>query len=225
MEIIWEGMSKGEFGLRVQFASICFLCSWAMELPSKAPLSTNMSMSVCLRDPCINPIKMGRDRRPIYLRQCSSTIRRGGLYLVCMTSGHLIERLDLSGKWFGVVSRTCFQKTRGGKPFFKYLFFIRDICIWVVCGFAWFQERIPKRHVFKNDWIACSKFDDHYELESQHNWGDLYDHITFTIIFTLTIDKIFTQALKSHDKLATTWIWIRRSSSSNHMFPILEEVG
>ena len=37
---------------------------------------------------------------------------------------------------------------------------------------VWLQEQIPKkRHVFKRDWIACSKYINKSRLISQHNWG------------------------------------------------------
>ena len=57
--------------------------------------------------------------------------------------------------------------------------------MWVWCG-----SRIPKGHVFKRDWVACSKYDNHYECKSQHNWGKgggLYDHLKGMRVFTLIV--------------------------------------
>jgi hypothetical protein len=44
------------------------------------------------------------------------------------------------------------------------------------------QERIPNRHVFKRDWTTCSKYDNHWRLDNQHQGigGNLYDQLMST---------------------------------------------
>ena len=48
----------------------------------------------------------------------------------------------------------------------------------------------------------CSKYDNRSRLNSQHNWRDLYDHLTSTRIFTLRINKIFIWAPKIMRQMA-----------------------
>ena len=43
---------------------------------------------------------------------------------------------------------------------------------------------------------------------SQHDWGDLYDHLLSTKIFTLIIYKIIIGAPKIMRKVSTASIWI-----------------
>jgi hypothetical protein len=38
---------------------------------------------------------------------------------------------------------------------------------------------------------VCSKYVNHFRLNSQHNWGDLYDHFMSMSIFNLMLNKIF----------------------------------
>ena len=45
--------------------------------------------------------------------------------------------------------------------------------------------------MFEKDWTACLEYDNHARLNSQHNWGDLYDHLMSMRIFTLIMNKIF----------------------------------
>jgi hypothetical protein len=45
-------------------------------------------------------------------------------------------------------------------------------------------------------WTICSKHANHYRLNNQHNWEDLYDHLVSIRIFTLTMNKIFIWAPK-----------------------------
>ena len=56
-------------------------------------------------------------------------------------------------------------------------FLFLDTSMWVVCGWVWFQERIPKWHVLKRDWTTCSKYDNHFRFNNQHVWRGLYDHL------------------------------------------------
>ena len=49
--------------------------------------------------------------------------------------------------------------------------FLMSTPIWVVCGLVWLQEWTPKIHVFKRDWISCSKYDNHSRLGRQHDLG------------------------------------------------------
>ena len=48
-----------------------------------------------------------------------------------------------------------------------------------------------ERHLFKRDWTASSEYDKHSRLNNHHTWGDLYDHLMSTSIFTLIMSKIF----------------------------------
>jgi len=57
--------------------------------------------------------------------------------------------------------------------------------------FEWYVVRCgsknidSKGHVFERDWTTCSEYDSHSRLNSVGNWGDLYDHLMSTRIFTL----------------------------------------
>ena len=42
-----------------------------------------------------------------------------------------------------------------------------------------------KKPMFERDWITCSKYFDHSRLNNQH------DHSVNTIVFTLTMKKMF----------------------------------
>ena len=54
----------------------------------------------------------------------------------------------------------------------------------MACVLAWLQEWVPYRpHVFKSGSTTCSKYDDHYRFNIQHNWEDLSDHLMNTKIF------------------------------------------
>ena len=55
----------------------------------------------------------------------------------------------------------------------------------------------------------------HSMLKSQQNWGDLYDHLMSTTLFTLVMNKVIRWALNMMRKVATALIWICRPSSSN----------
>ena len=35
------------------------------------------------------------------------------------------------------------------------------------------QTNTKKTYVFKGDWTTCSKYDNRYRFNIQHNWGDL----------------------------------------------------
>ena len=45
--------------------------------------------------------------------------------------------------------------------------------------------------MFEGDWTKCSKYVEHSKLNSQHDWGDLYDRLPSTEIFTLIMNEIF----------------------------------
>ena len=52
----------------------------------------------------------------------------------------------------------------------RLLILISHLCL----SYMWFgvaQGHVPKRQVFKRDWIVCSKYDNHSRLNSQHDWG------------------------------------------------------
>jgi hypothetical protein len=46
----------------------------------------------------------------------------------------------------------------------------------------------------KRDWTMRSKYDNHFKLNSQHNWGNLFDHAPNTRMSTLIMSKIFIRA-------------------------------
>ena len=70
-------------------------------------------------------------------------------------------------------------------------------------GLVWFQEWIPKGHVFRRDQVPCSKYNNHSRCKSQHNWGGgLYDHLMRTRIFTLMMNNTFIEALEKRRKLS-----------------------
>ena len=63
----------------------------------------------------------------------------------------------------------------------------------MVCGLVRLQEQISKRHMFKRDWIACSKYGFYYRFDSQHDQvgkSVIYDHQLNTRIFTLMMNEI-----------------------------------
>ena len=47
--------------------------------------------------------------------------------------------------------------------------------------FEWYVhllwEHIPRRHMFKKNWIMCSKDDKHLKLNSWHNQGNIYNYL------------------------------------------------
>ena len=57
-----------------------------------------------------------------------------------------------------------------------------------------------KDNVFKRDWTTCSKFVNHSRLNSQHNWGDLYDHLMSKRIFTLIIIEDIHMSSKNYEE-------------------------
>ena len=60
---------------------------------------------------------------------------------------------------------------------------------------------------------------------SQQNWGDLYDHVMNSRIFTLTMNKIFIWAPRIMRKMATDMIQNCQSSRTNCVEHIVQEVG
>lgn len=44
--------------------------------------------------------------------------------------------------------------------------------------------------MFETDWTMCSKYDYHFNLNSQHNWGDLCDHFMSTGNYTSITNKL-----------------------------------
>ena len=48
-----------------------------------------------------------------------------------------------------------------------------------------------QKDVFERDWTTCSKYDNHSRLNSQCNWGNLYDHLMGMRIFTFIVNMIF----------------------------------
>ena len=66
------------------------------------------------------------------------------------------------------------------------------------CGLIWLKKQIPKRHMFKKDCFTCSKYDNHYRFNSQHNWiggrGAIWPFNEHVWLVTLIMNKIFIQA-------------------------------
>ena len=60
----------------------------------------------------------------------------------------------------------------------------------MMCGFIWLKEWIP-RHMFKRDWTACLEYAKQFKPNSQHHWGNLFDHSMSTRINTLVMNKLF----------------------------------
>ena len=50
---------------------------------------------------------------------------------------------------------------------------------------------VLKKHLFKTNWITCSKYDYHSRYSSQPYWGNLYGHLMRVRIFTLIMNMIF----------------------------------
>ena len=89
----------------------------------------------------------------------------------------------------------------------------------VQCGS---KHRHKKRHhEFKRDWTPCSKFVNHSRLTSPHSWGDLYDHLMTSRIFTLIMKRITTWASRLMRKMETATIWICQSSHTKTSGPNL----
>ena len=59
-------------------------------------------------------------------------------------------------------------------------------------GFEWFQERIPKRHVCfqKEIGLRAENIISILGSHDQRYWGNLYDRVVSTKIFTLIMNKI-----------------------------------
>ena len=86
--------------------------------------------------------------------------------------------------------------------------------VWYVVWYV--QQQIPKIHVLRRHWTACSEYENHPRFNSQYNWGDLYNHSMSTIIFTLMMNKIFLWILKSTRK------WLRpQFGFANHVVLIV----
>ena len=92
-------------------------------------------------------------------------------------------------------------------------------------GLVWLQEQLPKRHVFKRDWIVPSIYDNHSRVNNQHVWRELYDHPMSTKFFTSIMNKIFIRAPKMIRKVTMALIWICVPLCTNYMFHILGERG
>ena len=60
--------------------------------------------------------------------------------------------------------------------------------------------------VFKRDWSTCSKYDSHSRPNSQHNWGDLYDHLMSIRTFTLLISTLKTYMISKNYDYSFGWI-------------------
>lgn len=59
--------------------------------------------------------------------------------------------------------------------------------------------------MFNSDWITCTKYyNNHLRLDSQSNWGSLYDYFMRTRVTTLIINKTFTRAPKLWWKCITS---------------------
>ena len=82
-----------------------------------------------------------------------------------------------------------------------------------------------KRHVFKKDWTAHSKFVNHSTGNNQHNREDLYDHLMSMSIFTLIMNETFIWAPEIVRGKATATIRICYSFRSKCKFHIRQEVG
>ena len=65
----------------------------------------------------------------------------------------------------------------------------------------------PFKHVFKRGLTTCSKNVLCTMLDSQHDCGDLYDHLMSTRIFTLIMNKLFIWAPKMMRQMAMGTIW------------------
>ena len=71
----------------------------------------------------------------------------------------------------------------------------------------------------------CAENVNHSRLNSQDNWGDLYDYLMSTRIFTLTMSKIFIWAPKVIRNITMATIWNWQSSCTYCVFCNLWEVG
>ena len=74
--------------------------------------------------------------------------------------------------------------------------------------FEWFlvgcgSKNRHEKDMFESDWTTFSKCVIYSRFNSQHNWGDVYDHLTRKRIFTSIMNKIFIRALKNMRK----WLW------------------
>ena len=71
----------------------------------------------------------------------------------------------------------------------------------------WTSSLAPKRHVLKKIWTTRSCYANHSWLNSEHDCGDLHDHLMSTRIFTLIMIEIFIWAPKNMRQVATSMIW------------------
>ena len=54
--------------------------------------------------------------------------------------------------------------------------------------------------MFKKDCTSCPKYVNHSRPNSQHNPGDLYDHLMFMRILTLTMNKDIYMSSKNYEE-------------------------
>ena len=58
------------------------------------------------------------------------------------------------------------QYTQGRQPLLSY-FSYHDTYVLVVRGLACLHEQVLKRHVFREDWIVWSNYDNHSRINTQ----------------------------------------------------------
>lgn len=96
-------------------------------------------------------------------------------------------------------------------------------CPQYVLRYRAFGSYVVWIHVYIRKWTACSKYDNHSRLKSQHNYGNLYNPFLSTRIFTHIRNKIWVPTIMR--KVATTLTWIYQLSHSKCVFYSLGEVG
>jgi hypothetical protein len=89
-----------------------------------------------------------------------------------------------------------------------------------------FNNRYQKDTYSKEKYeIACLKYGNHSRLESQHNWGDPYNHLMNMRISTFIMKKILTWTPHHTRKVATASICICQPLHLTPMLHTLREVG
>lgn len=79
---------------------------------------------------------------------------------------------------------------------------IKHFYFQLVCSFQNEHENYTR---FKEFELHTLEFDSHPKHNRQHDWGDLYDHLIYSKIFTSIMDMIHIQAPKTMKESGDTF--------------------
>ena len=79
--------------------------------------------------------------------------------------------------------------------------------------------------MIKRYWTPCSKFVNKSRLNNQNHWGNLYDYLTSTKIFTLIMNKSTCEITNYEENWLRARFGCAKSSCTTCMFHILQEAS